>query len=180
VKVRVKPSGFMHGGSMKKVIPCIVISMLILARASADEPQQPKRPGGPVALNVLVGFGLGSFILGDPFGGTIQGVSELVAGVMLLPAMFEVGEDVLSFLLFPFFGTPSISDASYYLLEAGMVVLLAARIFGIVRPILYAARHNAELQGPKVTVGIIPKVEPCAYRVSSTLGIRLELTFAVE
>jgi hypothetical protein len=178
-----KPSGFMQGGRMKKFMLCMVIFMFILLPALGEEQQPPKRPGGAIALNVLIGFGLGSFVLDDPLGGGIQCASELAAAALIIPGLIEMVEMLAAFWYFfpiSLFMPLSISETSATLLDLGMVILASARIFGIVRPICYAARYNAGIGDEKAALSIGPFIEPCSGGEQPRLGVRLAVSYALD
>jgi hypothetical protein len=95
---------------------------------SADEGEARKTsPALPVVLNMVPGFGLGSFLTGDPGGGAIQAAGELLgaglAGLGLIMAE----------------GTVEDGDCNENLVGAlvisGAALWLGSKIFGVLRPI---------------------------------------------
>lgn len=78
--------------------------------------------GGPFALNLLLGAGIGSFVQGDTTGGLI-GLGGELTGLALILA----GEDSAPVTI-------------------GAILFVGTRIFELVRPWTYASSHNAALR----------------------------------
>ncbi len=81
----------------------------------------------PFGLNLLVGFGSGSYVQGDITGGVIASCGDLAGWALL---MSTNGKD----------GMDSVMSAL-----GGVVTLLGFRIFEVIRPFSYAGKYNDNL-----------------------------------
>lgn len=106
----------------------------------------------PFVLNLIVGFGVGSFVQGDGGGGAFQ-------------CAFEGGG-----LLCLIIGAASIdskktnNSASYGLMTSGAIFMVSAAIYGLIRPWTYSSNYNKTLQGTlagnPLAVNFAPIVDP--------------------
>ncbi len=91
----------------------------------------------PVALNVVPGLGIGSFVQGDGVGGLIglggelTGLGLIGAGYLFTAAgVFTAFADEGAFL-----------KAGILMFAGGVTTFSVTKVFEIVRPIVYALRH---------------------------------------
>jgi hypothetical protein len=102
--------------------------------------QRQKQPGLPMILNAyLVGFGVGSFVVGDATGGYIGFLSE----ISLL--------SIISVLAFPLRLTSDAERESAVISQnpvfwGALVALIGMRLFGLIRPIFFVHGYNQDLQ----------------------------------
>ena len=148
---------------MKKVILCIVVLLAVLQPVFGQEEQPRISIGTAILLNILPGFGVGSFAQGDRIGGGIQVITQLVG-------LACVGV-VLS-------GSGGASDFGSAMAAGGAAwgLSIGSRWWGGCRAKRYGKEHGVMFNGSKFTFGIMPTLEKCADRGESCFGIRLELS----
>jgi hypothetical protein len=152
---------------MKKVILCIVIFVLVVLPLSGQDEVSCWNSIGPILLNQFPGFGVGSFVQGDPIGGCIQLIGETSGYVM---AVFAFGMMWVDY-------SPYVEALG----TVGVCLVIGARyIWGIIRPIWFVAELNAKLQQGKVTFGVVPSIEPCADHQGLNVGMGLTVKCVVE
>ena len=100
---------------------------------------QKNDPWGPLALNFLVGFGVGSFVQGDTTAGLLLAGGD-VLGIGLLLAGWGIAVDAAARS-----DTDAAGTAGVVAL-AGWLTLTAARIGGIIAPFSYANSFNEKLK----------------------------------
>jgi hypothetical protein len=116
------------------------------SRARLVESTREHRAGLGIALNCVVGFGVGSFVQGDSEAGTkmllldIAGTTAMVAGMAIYVDGFDEEWNEGSG------GSNGTMSAGATLLLAGTGVIVANRIYGIVRPLRFHGRKNRILQ----------------------------------
>jgi hypothetical protein len=160
---------------MKKLILCVVVSLLFLHPASGQE--GAKFQSDLITLNMLisiglnlsVGFGIGSFIQGDWLGGIIQLTGETVGwcivGWYIIEAVAkqrEPGEEIPAW--FDLLGN-----------AAACLAVGARGIWGVLRPIRYAALKRALLNGQRITFDIAPATTPSADSGGFDFGVEFSL-----
>ncbi|MDR1786262.1 MAG: P13 family porin [Spirochaetaceae bacterium] len=111
-----------------------------------------KTAGLPFTANLLIGFGLGSYMQGDTTGGTIQlvgelvGVASMIAGSVVLEAgmIYTLADTVTG----DYTEGPSSWAASSGsgLILAGYALTAALRIYGCISPFVFKARYNTKLK----------------------------------
>jgi hypothetical protein len=164
----------------KKLILCLTFLLFFTMSAFCqDDPDT-----GVVALllassaNLYPGFGIGSFGIGDQDGGYTQLVSDFIGFACLTASTFL--SDI-------YYGGPLWFDTSSERLRiAGLLLLIPAKVFGAIRPWVYAAgkrkRRTDKAQGASTSVsfGIAPSVTPSATRLGFDIGIEVTLGYALE
>jgi hypothetical protein len=131
-----------------------------------------KSAGLPVTLNLLVGFGVGSYIQGDKMGGTIQVISESLGVVGIILGMLSTG---------PSSQTENAYEEDSVLMVAagvGIIFYVGAKIFGGVRPFVFKSRYNGKLkdalQYHSVSYNIVPSFD---YNGNGKIAATLSLKF---
>jgi hypothetical protein len=155
---------------------------------TAQEPLKPKSAVWPVVLNLVPGFGVGSFVEGDRLGGfvclggDIAGVGLCGTGIVMFyvgiagaaagqasAAIFTLGHAEADTS-----EMESMAVTGLYLAIAGGCVWICSKVFGIIRPICYAKKYNSEHSIEEAS--LIPVLRPAAHEEgqSSSRGARLE------
>ena len=161
---------------MKKFTLCIVIFVLAVLPVSSQEEEVRASVGLAMVLNLLPGFGLGSFIQGDCVGGFAQLGAELSA----------VG--IYGIIFYSFFwtiaGQPSLlmehEAFTTVLAITGTGIFYASKVFGFIRPIRYAAHKKTKLQDERVRISFVPSIAPDWSSQRLAVGVGLTVKFAVE
>lgn len=96
----------------------------------------------PLSLNILLGFGIGSYADGDPSGGLICTIGDVIGIGLTIAAYFISGKNFIS--IFNFENADSV--ISLVMTLAGGIALIASRVMGIIRPIALARAHSKELK----------------------------------
>ena len=109
----------------------------------------------PVAMNLLLGFGIGSLEQGDFEGGTAALVGDLSSFFLLALAASDN-----SFMS---------DDLSTGLILTSCAGLLINRVYQIIRPISYAKAHNEKMQKIIFSSGFLPKDNKLALSLSATI-----------
>lgn len=109
----------------------------------------------PTLTNTVLGFGIGSFFQKDWLGGGLGLGFDLVGTALLSTGAILLGTNVIILvLLAPFYAItgqkPSgeavkLSDPGAVCLLSGLGVLVASRIFEIIRPIVFGKSYNKAL-----------------------------------
>lgn len=137
---------------MKRIILTLFVLFLVFSVGNiwADQglSEKPKNATLPVILNILPGFGLGSFIQGDLGGGFI-GLGGEVVGVGLagygLSYAVAVG---IGTIIANMLGSTDNSSMSQEMVTAGWCMLggfaiySGTKIFEIIRPLSFARKYN--------------------------------------
>jgi len=131
----------------------------------------------PVLLNILVPFGVGSFVQGD----TTGGVTSLI-GDLLEIGLITIGYINLTSYSYDSYGGYSTSNSGTgsTLIIAGGIVAIVNGIYKIARPISYANKFNRNLNralyaGSGVSMKFIPGLE-----MTSSGDLKPELNFKVS
>jgi hypothetical protein len=159
---------------MKKVLLVLLTFLLIVFPAVGEE----KRPPAPVlllsALNVMPGFGLGSFIQGDNTGGLIQLAVEGVGGLCLFLVAARWMDDCWAWWTSE--PAPSYLVGSDVLEATGGVLVFGSVIWGIARPIWYSVSSRRRLQRDRLRLEMMPLVDPRIGGHGLDFGMRLSIT----
>ena len=106
---------------------------------------------GPFFLNMLLGFGIGSFVQGDKKSGGFQ-LGFDIGGIVLM-----IGGAAVS-------GATGEPEAGIPMMVCGAGFCIGAGITGLITPWVYAANHNegleASLNGRTVSIHVAPIVNP--------------------
>ncbi len=98
-------------------------------------------PGGPVFLNIIPGFGLGSFVRGDKQGGWIQFAGNAMGLSLAFGGIALFGNNSTD---------PNTWDAranlAYNMALMGALLNFTAQIYGIVRAVRYTRASNKKLK----------------------------------
>jgi hypothetical protein len=156
---------------MKKTILCVAISLVILLPVwGQNEPRIC--PGWAKLLNVVPGFGVGSFIQGDLNGGMIQLFAEGIGWGWIIGCVMvgnakerEAGPGMEA------------GGAYYMMVPLGVLPLLFGLGFGCGRVSRYDQQKHRE---EKVTIGISPSITPSAGHQGFDVGIELAVRYAIE
>jgi hypothetical protein len=164
---------------IKKFILFVALSLLVLHPASGEEDDKYKSDLITlnmllsIGLNLSLGLGLGSFAQGDWLGGIIQLTGEAVGFGIVFRCVIETARPREPGKEIPAWVDP-LGNA------AACLVVGARGIWGILRPIRYAALKRAKLIGEKVTFDIAPSITPTADHRGLDFGMRFALRFALD
>jgi len=107
-------------------------------------------PTVPFVVNLLVGYGIGSFVQGDKTGGTIALIGDLVSLGVFYTGYAEA-------LLAVSDGSSDGTQGSGLML-AGAVGMLVFRIYELTRPFSFASDYNNAVSKALMSVAVIPVV----------------------
>jgi hypothetical protein len=99
-----------------------------------------ERPGVPIALNLVVGFGVGSFVQKDNLGGAVCVVGDSLACVLYVWGYVDTYASLIESAAN---NRTWDNSTGRTLLLAGAGVYAATAIFGVIRPIKYFDRLKA-------------------------------------
>jgi hypothetical protein len=145
---------------MKKIVLCAAIALVLLVPMSAQEREQRISAGLAEFLNLVPGFGLGSFLQHDACGGVTE----------LLVEGFGVGT-LIAFYLEP-------SEDAFPNMVGGLVLLTGGFAYGLLRPFFYA--RTLARRGNTVVMNISPAIAPSAGRRKFDIAIGLRLRLDLE
>jgi hypothetical protein len=136
---------------MRRIVIAAALAALVLlaGRAQVEPAESPRKSALPVLLNILPGFGLGSFVQGDRTGGFL-GLAGEVAGCALLVVGAGMGYANLLGLMFSGMSgeTNGASEpgmeAGKWMAIGGCALWAGTKIYEIVRPFAFARRGPAE------------------------------------
>jgi hypothetical protein len=162
------------GTIMKIILSCLVLTIVLTIPLFGLEAQKEKGFVLPLLLNTLIGFGLGSFIQGDITGGIIELSGDLFGGGLII---FVAPIVYLSEVLSTSGQAPAFTwnSTAGTLCIVGGCILLASRLFGIIRPIWYADDYNVKLKYTQVSFEISPGVLPALGRQNINLCLKFSL-----
>jgi hypothetical protein len=156
--------------------PCVLLPGLGTASgtmAAENEASAALASVGFIALNLFPGFGVESFVHGDPFGGRVQLLGEAIGYGVLIWGGLKSGE----WMDYPPEEVPSYVDVPIIL---GQCLLTGARcIWGVIRPVWFASRSIARLRQSRVTLGVTPFIRPSTERRELRIGTQVLFTFAL-
>ena len=152
---------------MKKVIVCTLVLFAVLQPVSGQVDHMRAGIGTAILLNILPGFGVGSFAQGDRMGGGIQVITQLI-GLACFGALFS--------------GSEGMSDFGSAMAAGGVAwgLSIGSRWWGCYRARRYGKEHGGIHNSSKFSFGIMPTLEPCSDLGESCFGIRLELMYTIE
>lgn len=112
-----------------------------------------KSPTVGFAVNAVVGFGVGSFMQGDLVGGFIAAPLDAL-GVTSLLIVNRIVEDSDGYW----------ADGSVIASICGGTVLIASRLFQIIRPFAFVSKYNRTLSSSlntnSISMNLVPLVSP--------------------
>ncbi|MEK6795962.1 MAG: P13 family porin [Spirochaetota bacterium] len=128
-------------------------------RINLYEMKKKKDTGGPFALNFFIGFGIGSYVQGDGFGGTMGLCGEL-GSLALIGA--SAGSDVPALAIL------------------GLAVFFGFRIFEWIRPFAYEGEYNAKLGNALIIGGMsYTPIRSTIGAIAAAEDHRVSVSFAV-
>lgn len=122
----------------------------------------------PFVMNLVIGFGLGSFVQGDTAGAVIALAGDAVGVALPLLGYACLMQDYYGYWDFPY---------GYELMYAGYALVGVTRIFESIRPFSYARRYNATLR-KSLRYSDSPSLSliPSSFNKGITLVIRLPMS----
>jgi hypothetical protein len=157
----------------KTLLIVLVLGVVFSSAVMADDSSggSPKRVGLPITLNIIPGFGLGSFIQGDTTGGLI-GLGGCALGEILYYAGYLTYYQAV--LDWNGYGTAPTDGMGTYLL--GGAILTGTLVFGIVRPITFAKKYNRD---HGFAVNVLPTIASTSMegKVAATPGALVTLSY---
>jgi hypothetical protein len=138
-----------------------------------------KNIGIPFAINLLAGFGVGSYVQGDTIGGTIQ----LSGQILGLAAMITIANMTDIFTVDdiapgndPY--TRETKNINYAIFTTGLILFCGSRIYGYISPFIYGNIYNNKLkkalQYYSVSYNIFPSIDEKGNgKVIAMLSIKL-------
>jgi hypothetical protein len=149
---------------MKKVILCVAISLLIMLPVSGQEKVERDYLEGPILLNTLLGFGLGSLAQGDRNGAFLQ----------LLGEMCGWGMVALGFM-------PVNMVGDYSILIPSLAVAIGARfVWGICRPIWFYNHRIKPHRSEDVAIYVVPSITSSANHRRFRTGVELQFRYDLK
>lgn len=154
----------------------LLLCSLALLFGEEEKAQIPteKKIALPIVLNLIPGFGIGSFTQGDSLGGAICLVGDLVGGGLMVFGVFGtfgyLAAETASFTTFEGEWDFKLAQTA---IVTGMVIFLATKTFGIIRPIWYATSYNRKLREGRISVHPDIQYSPSAGEGRVSPGIRL-------
>jgi len=117
-------------------------SASFLSKSDTDGPNK-KDPLLPIILNIIPGFGIGSFVLGDVWGGVIGVAGELTGiGLIIAGAVFFY-YDLVNITLNALVGNRKEDISTGFIMAlCGGILYGGTKIFGIIKPICFADEYN--------------------------------------
>jgi hypothetical protein len=158
---------------MKKILLCIVFSLVILLPASGQEKETRIGFGWAVLLNLLPGFGLGSFIQGDVFSGGSQLVLEGCGWGWCFYWGYKARQTEKTYGSETGWGEAMIAGV-------GLYAVIAGYLYGLFAPPYYAWKYHREQQSQKVSIRAAPSITPSADHQAFDVGIELTARYALE
>ena len=107
-------------------------------------------PTLPFVVNLLVGYGIGSFVQGDTTGGIIALLGDVVSSGVLYSGYEKASTAIAN--------ASSDGSEGSALMLVGAVGLLAFRIFELTRPFSFASDYNTRLSKALMSVAMVPVV----------------------
>jgi hypothetical protein len=136
--------------------------------------QNGKTAGLPAVLNGLVGFGIGSYVQRDILGGIIGSVGDTVGIILMISSadyfkktwweLYASDFDSLDAFYAACKKAQDDADAAHdtavSLIVTGSVILGASRIFGIIKPYIFANSYNRTLKDALNYYGVSYTIAP--------------------
>ena len=157
---------------MKKMILCVAISLVVLSSASGQVEEPRISVNWAMLLNIVPGFGVGSFMQGDTGFAIVQMLWEAVwwGSYIYLKTWGEGGTDIFhGFQLLMAIMAPYAFCAGY-----------TAYMIGLVRPSVYDSKYRAKHRSDEVSIGIGPSITPSADRQGFHVGMELVLRYMLD
>ena len=132
-----------------------------------------KDPTVAVIENVFIGCGLGSFLQGDRSGGWTGLFGDLLGLGVMIYGVSQIDSGL--------YGDPynyNLSDnKGFVAFSLGGGIVLAARLYELIRPIKYSERYNKTLRSALdpglVSFGVVPMIDPEASGVGVAIRVSL-------
>lgn len=131
----------------KKVATLLLVAAVASAAFAQDDAtnllryeSQKVDPWGPFALNLLLPFGIGSFVQGDNSGGLVVLGGQVAGGAMMAADILNTANYARVTVYGPLLYRPT------FLFWGGLLVTSGATIAGYVFPFVYANEVNAKLR----------------------------------
>lgn len=153
---------------MKKISLCTVIILVMLLPIWGQEDKAQRNAGLATLLNLVPGFGLGSFMQGDACGGITQLAAAALGAGCTLAALGSLFNPYIS-------GTTS--EIMFY---AGIGTYLFSIGWGIFRPTYYSQKNETRLENNTVTWRISPDITPCTGRQGVNVGLELAVRYPLD
>ena len=136
---------------MKKALILVVALLLLSTAAFAMDPVLGTVLG--IGLNLLPGFGVGSFVQGDTVGGVVGLVGDAVGVGLIIVGYIEISSALLSATTGDLTGVTAAAEGAvggYIWIVVGAIVYSGVEIFGIIRPIVFGAKQTktGQAEGP--------------------------------
>jgi hypothetical protein len=170
--------------SIAMIVLCAALASMAFAQ---DEAEKPKKAGWPVFLNIIPGFGVGSFSQKDSLGGSICLGGDLAGVGLITFGAVEVLVGTTGAITGGFFGAllgtktdttkeERMVSQGATLALIGSAVGLGTKIFGIIRPITYAHHYNNE---HGLAISVSPTILPTSEEGKDSLspGLSLQLSY---
>jgi len=106
----------------------------------------------PFVVNLLVGFGIGSYIQGDTTGGNIALAGDLGSIGLFYGGYAKALSAVYS-------SSPYDDTEGSGMMVAGMIGLLMTRVFELIRPFSYATDYNMKLSNALMNISMVPVID---------------------
>ncbi|ADY13679.1 P13 family porin [Sphaerochaeta globosa] len=105
----------------------------------------------PLVLNLLLGCGIGSFVQGDTYGGTMGLVLDLLSTTLFYTGYMQSLEA----------STRWSSDGTEgsELIIMGAAMMLGSKIGQLIRPFIYANEYNKNLSSALMSVSMVPVMD---------------------
>jgi hypothetical protein len=106
----------------------------------------------PFILNLLIGFGIGSYVQGDSTGGTIALAGDIVSLALLYGGYGQALSAAYNYSSYT--GTEGTG-----LMVVGVIGMIATRVFELIRPFSFASDYNKKLSNALLDVAVIPIID---------------------
>lgn len=135
-----------------------------------------KSAGVPFACNLLLGYGIGSFVQKDWFGGFI-GLGGDLLGITVMISGIAMKEEERYYSNGFYYTREVITTKGYETASTGMMIIMGTRIFELIRPFVYTNSYNKSLRRALSTYAVSYKIEPSyndgIARIDASLKINL-------
>jgi hypothetical protein len=153
---------------MRKCVLLVICSLVSLLPAGGEEPEPAICTGSAMMLNVVPGFGLGSFLQGD----TVRGRSQLIVQSVSLGGL------IVAIVLAEADSWWSVED---HIICYGLGWLsIGSRVFGCIRALRYAKGHRDVPPQEEVAIGIVPSIGCISDCRRREIQLGLLISFTLE
>ena len=157
---------------MKKLIAVLLLLTIVSGSVFAESLLE-KSSTIPFVLNLVVGFGVGSYVQGDITGGVIGTVGELVPLAVVVASSLKMASDIAA--------NPNLTTEDIFEVEkkAALVstisslTLVGVRIFECIRPFSFEKKLAENLNAKNVDFSATP-VLTSASNVDFSLNCRID------